>query len=140
MFASAPAPASQPQLGRKHLDRNQGPDRFKGVLKMIHTGRGGPFNGNLSFHLHFGKDARVDPIITLGEIARPHCLPPPHSYDSLLSLHIKGQWLLWKHIPVPLTLIQHLLRTSTHESLSPTPPASPSKIQNPNVFLWSNRW
>lgn len=58
---------------------------------MIHAGVGGPFNGNLSFHLHFGRDARVDPLITLGEIARPHC-SHPHSYSSLSSPHIKGQW------------------------------------------------
>lgn len=139
MSASAPAPASQPQLGREHLDRNQDPDRFRGVLKMIHATVGGPSNGNLSFHLHFGRDARVDPLITLGKIARPHCPPPtPTLACSLLTLKDSG--LLWKHIPVPLTLIQHLLRTSMHESLSPTPPASPSKIQNPNVVLSSNRW
>lgn len=140
MFASAPSPASQPQLGRKHLDRNQGPDRFKRVLKMIHAGVGGPLNGNLSFHLHFGRDARVDPLITLGEIARPHCPPAPTPTLACSLLTLKDSGLLWKHIPVPLTLIQHLLGTSMHESLSPTPPVSPCKIQNLNVVLSSNRW
>lgn len=63
-------PASQPQLERKHLDKDQGPDRLRGVLKMSHASVGGPYNGNLPFHLHFGRDAKVGPLITLGEVSR----------------------------------------------------------------------
>lgn len=57
--------------GKKRLDKEQSPYRLRSVLRMIHASVGGLSNGNLSSHLHFGRDARADPLVTLTEIARP---------------------------------------------------------------------
>lgn len=71
------APASQPQLERKHLDKDQGPDSLRSVLRLIQASIGGPSNSKLSSYLRFGRDVRVGPLVTLGEITKPLLLLQP---------------------------------------------------------------
>lgn len=41
------APASQPQLEKKHLDKDQGPDSLRSILRMIDASVGDLSNSKL---------------------------------------------------------------------------------------------
>lgn len=121
------APASQPQLKRKCLDKNQGPERLKGVLRMVHAVQEAHLIVTcLPISILVDMPYVVSPLITLAEMARPSSL----SLDfSLFPLEDSG--LLWQVRILPLNYPCPWTPLETH---SYTSGPHPTFIDYPNAW------